>query len=78
MESCNSISLRQICNNIRFIYLSKHLKNIRKYYLPDIQDLKTQVEIITEEVIHFLQENRKQQKTLNNFDNVLNSYVMEM
>ena len=46
--SCESISLGQTCNTTYFISFSKHLKNIRRYDIPYIHALRTQIEILTE------------------------------
>ena len=51
---------------------SKHLEYIRGSDIPDNHYLKTQIEIIFEVVVEFIQANNEQQKTLNKVQKTLN------
>ena len=54
-------------------FFYKHLEIIKGSDLPDSPDLKNQLESLTEEVIELLQENRKQQNSLNRVQKTLNN-----
>ena len=52
---CEGIFLYQQCNTLRFISLSKHLENTRRYDLQDIHVMKNQLKSLTEELISLSQ-----------------------